>query len=178
LLERRGATPAYDFFAALAGNTEPEIWSLLTREFGLCDRAETLRHERLAELLALFSEAGPPNWFVQPALEHFERTGTQSVIISSGYTEVVLPYLDRWDLTDRFASVSTGGLVAGPPAIAKAKRLEAALASAVAPAILFEDSAPYLALARTWGVLVIGVRHAINVSTNLDADAVLEAVTS
>src|ERR1017187_10616307 len=89
LLERRGFTPAANFFTTLAGQSEREIWSALKDEYGFDGDIEALRRERIGELLTDFVDDIPPNWFVEPALAHFERTLTRSIVISSGNTEVI-----------------------------------------------------------------------------------------
>jgi beta-phosphoglucomutase-like phosphatase (HAD superfamily) len=176
ILERRGFHPTPDFFNTLTGKTEADIWEALKTQFPLRDNEAALRRERVKVVLnALLSEV-PPNWFVRPALDHFDRLSTPSVLVSAGNSEVIEPYLAHWGLATRFALTSTGPEPGAPDVAAKPERIQSALASAPRP-ILFEDSAHYLRVGRVNSACTVAVIHGINVDEAFDADALLDSAT-
>jgi beta-phosphoglucomutase-like phosphatase (HAD superfamily) len=172
VLARRGHQPAGGFFEALFGHSDEEIWSHLKQTYRIGDDIAALRLERIGEVLATLVDS-PPNWFVDPILSCLESARTPSIVLSSGNREVIFPYLDTWRLDERFDKVLCGPVAQG--GITKEETLGTIL-SRVSKALVIEDSAHYLRLARSLGAQTVAVMHDLNATHSLDADARLRPV--
>jgi phosphoglycolate phosphatase-like HAD superfamily hydrolase len=171
VLAARGIEPPADFFHALIGLTEPEIWDRLQANHDVRDRRLDLINERFEILRDLLIRDAPPNWFVRPALETLAAMGARSVIVSSGDPRVIAPYLASWGLGGAFETVSAHGPGTSP----KSERIVGLLQGAEGATLMFEDVAAYLSLATIHGAVTIGVIHEFNASAELPADAVVAA---
>lgn len=171
VLLRRGVRPSAGFFDGFVGRTEVEIWDQLRRTYGVHAAVGELVRERREVLRPRLIRDARPNWFVRPALRALADLGSRSVIVSSGDVEVIRPYLAAWSLASAFEPISPPGTSPAP----KRTRLIELAASATGGVLLFEDVADYLTLGSTIGAVVIAVSHALNRSTPLSGDAIMEA---
>lgn len=171
VLLRRGVRPSARFFGGFVGRTEVEIWDQMRRTYGIDAATGDLVRERRDVLRPRLIRDARPNWFVRPALRALAAHGSRSVIVSSGDVAVIKPYLAAWSLASAFEPMSPPGRSASP----KRTRLTELAASATGGVLLFEDVADYLTLGSSIGAIVIAVSHALNRSTALSGDAIVEA---
>jgi tRNA (adenine57-N1/adenine58-N1)-methyltransferase len=167
VLEEYGVSPSTSFFQAYIGHTETEIWKGLSHDYSLSESFSSLIKQRSNKLETLLVDRTPPNWFVRPMLEYLRQRAVKSVIVSSGNESLISLYLRYWDLLDEFESISATDLAKN--VAPKAVRLTAAIAALnVGTAVVVEDSAAYLKLARDAGAATIGVSHSLNGSEIAD----------
>lgn len=169
ILARLGCTPAHDFFEELAGRTEPAIWSELIERFQLTEAAADLREERLALVTERLAQVSP-NWFVIPALERLESNRVASRIVSAGNASVIHRYIEAQGLVGRFQEVTS--VAADGSSLSKAERL-AHLIGGARRVLLIEDSDRYLEIGHSHGAVTLAVRHSVNASRSLNANALL-----
>lgn len=171
VLLRRGARPSARFFDDLVGKTELEIWNQLTRTYRIDAATGDLVRERREVLRPRLIRDARPNWFVRPALRALAALGSRSVIVSSGDVAVIRPYLAAWSLASAFEPMSPPGRSPSP----KRTRLIELAATATGGVLLLEDVADYLTLGSSTGAVVIAVSHALNRTTALSGDAIVDA---
>jgi beta-phosphoglucomutase-like phosphatase (HAD superfamily) len=171
VLLRRGVRPSARFFEGFVGRTELEIWNQLMRTYGINVATGDLVRERRDVLRPRLIRDARPNWFVRPALRALAALGSRSVIVSSGDVAVIRPYLAAWSLASAFEPMSPRGRSPSP----KRMRLIELAALSTGGVLLFEDVADYLTLGSSIGAVVIAVSHALNRSTVLSGDAIVEA---
>lgn len=162
VLARYGVEQPPDWFHTWVGTPEPAIWAGLRAALGLAAPVEVLCAER-AEVYSELARSLRPAWFVAPTL----ALRCPHRIVSAGNRHQIELLLDSWGIRDAFASLSATGAPGGDPC-PKAERLAAALTPG---AVLFEDSARYLAAAG--GHLRVGVHHRFNDPANLACDVLV-----
>jgi beta-phosphoglucomutase-like phosphatase (HAD superfamily) len=169
MLVERGIEPEPDFFGALAGRSEREIWSALQQRHGFGGKFAALRAERIARVTPVLVSRVEPNWFVRYGVAELRAAGTRSLIVSSGNREVIDAYLDARSLRELFDEISA---VSGSENdVPKRERLRHAIEGV--RALVIEDSAAYLRLAAELGASTLGVAHALNDGALPAADAVM-----
>ncbi len=167
MLEDRGLTVSPDFFDELVGRTELQIWDRLTElNPGL---GEGTRELLIEERRSLFLEAAlaelSPSWIVVALLPALAEVAASQTVVSNGDPEVIATLLDTWGLSDQLGVAKR--------ADGEDKR-SLVLEHCARPALVIEDSAEFLALARSLGAATVGVVHQYNRGRGISADLLCE----
>jgi beta-phosphoglucomutase-like phosphatase (HAD superfamily) len=159
MLRARGIEPDPGFFHAFAGRNEEQIWDRLCAEHSIGESIESLRTERFGVYRDIASRRLTPSWISRALLPALSRSGARQIIISAGNTILIEALLDGWNLRPFFSEIRACG--GEPNAVAKKQVLKAVLAAS-GRALVIEDHAGYLQLARELGATTVGVRHSLN----------------
>ena len=167
MLEDRGFAVAPDFFEELVGHTEAWIWDRLAElnpSLGESTK-ELLVEERRVRFLEAALIALTPSWISVDLIPAFDRVAVSQTVVSNGDPDVIATLLANWGLADRLevARRSEG----------EDKR-SLLVQKCRVPALVVEDSAEFLALARSLGAATIGVVHEYNRGRGIEADLLCE----
>ena len=163
MLLDRGFAVAPDFFEELVGHTEAWIWDRLTElnpSLGESTKA-LLAEERRVRFLESALSSLSPSWIATSLVPAFDRHANGQTVVSNGNPDVIGTLLEAWGLGDR---------------LAVARRAEGEdkrgllVARCASPALVLEDSAEFLRLARSLGAATVGVAHEYNSGRGIEAD--------
>jgi phosphoglycolate phosphatase-like HAD superfamily hydrolase len=159
--------PDPGWFSTWVGTPEPGIWGGLREQFGLVETVEALTTQR-ADVYGELARGLMPAWFVAETL----AVPCPHRIISAGNHYQIEMLLELWGIKDAFTLISATGSPNGDSR-PKADRLLSALGPG---AVLFEDSARYLAIAQ--GHRRVGVQHRFNNPSTLDCELLVSHETA
>jgi beta-phosphoglucomutase-like phosphatase (HAD superfamily) len=169
-----GYIPEPNFFASLIGNSEPEIWNSLLRQFDMPASIEELIARRAEIYLPQAMLTIEPNDFVRPMLEYSRRRGILNIIVSSGGFSNISQLLTYWGLIDAFVDIYCRESPYHLDLTTKLERLRHAIEHRTGPMAIVEDSQEILRLAKMMGLRTIGVRHDLNDAEEINADFVID----
>jgi len=167
MLEDRGLNVAPDFFHELVGSTELQIWERLAElnpELGDGTRELLVEERRSLFLEAALAELSP-SWIVVTLLPALAGVAASQTVVSNGDADVIGTLLDTWGLSD--------SLQVARRAEGEDKR-SLVVSHCSSPALVLEDSAQFLGLARSLGAATVGVVHEYNRGRGIEADILCE----
>lgn len=166
-LARRRAHPLPPgYFAEMVGQTERRIWTLLIERGFPADRGDIdeLAAERQAAYLALALETLEPTWVAAELVPHFHARGAEQYVVSNGDPDSQAMLLAKWGLD---------GMLSIARRAPGEDKLRVLLRLCTPPAIVLEDNARFLRLAREAGARTVAVRNSFNADQDLEADLTL-----
>ncbi|WP_210508305.1 HAD family phosphatase [Naasia sp. SYSU D00057] len=167
MLDDRGFAVAPDFFEELVGHTEAWIWDRLTElnpALGENTKA-VLVEERRVRFLEAALAALSPSWIATALVPAFDGHAASQTVVSNGDPDVIGTLLEAWGLGERLEVARRGE--------GEDKR-SLLLARCASPALVLEDSADFLRLARSSGAATVGVVHDYNRGRGIEADLLCE----
>jgi beta-phosphoglucomutase-like phosphatase (HAD superfamily) len=167
MLEDRGFAVAPDFFEELVGHTEAWIWDRLTAlnpSLGESTKALLVEERRVRFLEAALAELSP-SWVAAVLVPAFAGMAAGQTVVSNGNPDVIGTLLEAWGLGDRLAVARR--------AEGEDKR-SLLVARCASPALVLEDSAEFLGVARSLGAATVGVVHEYNRGRGIEADLLCE----
>lgn len=165
LLEHRGYEVEEDFFLALIGHTEREIWAMLANDGAPVTDVNHLIDERRELVLELAIDVLQPSWLASDLMGYLTSVAKRQVILSNGDYRTIKTLLDCWNLAD-FVEIPQQGAV-GEKADLLANFLESG------DCLTIEDNAHYLQMAMDAGSFCVGVLHSMSQSSSLPAHVIV-----
>jgi beta-phosphoglucomutase-like phosphatase (HAD superfamily) len=167
MLEDRGFVVRSDFFDELVGHTEAWIWDRLAElnpSLGESTK-ELLVEERRVRFLEAALLALSPSWIATALIPAFAEDVRTQTVVSNGDPDVIGTLLQTWGLAEQVAVARRSD--------GEDKR-SLLLAQCASPVLVLEDSAEFLALARSSGAATVGVVHEYNRGRGITADLLCE----
>jgi beta-phosphoglucomutase-like phosphatase (HAD superfamily) len=163
--------PGSRFAQRYLGRSEPEIYRLIERDFGIKIDDARFRQARRKAFLGLVDNRDlQPNPFVERLVEEQQLTGSYSLnVLSSQGLDLIKALLRRWRLEAAFGQVVSceSRQVSKGEVFRHVSEYFHCLA---VDAVVFEDSPAALVAARAAGLRTVAVRHSLNAELDLVAD--------
>lgn len=164
VLLRHGYTPELDFFDAVQGHTEADIWTILEAQGAPVTDPLAMIAERKAEYLAAALDRARPSWLALDLLPAIAAVAGRQVVLSNGVRETNVKLLEHWGLLHLVDVIDRGDR-------SKAERLAELVRGG--RSLNLEDNGGYLQIARDGGAFCVGVLHALSPCGNLPAHLIV-----